>query len=64
MFCVNCEGSFLTSIIACERGLSRQNLIKDVQRTKLSLVAIHGLMRVPLIGLDSLMVEYDRVYEI
>jgi hypothetical protein len=52
------------STVACERGFSRQNIIKDVRRTKLSLVALDALMRVSLTGLDSSMVEWDRVFDI
>ena len=50
--------------MACERGFSRQNIIKDVRRTKLSLATLDALMRVSIIGLESSMVEWDRVYEI
>ena len=52
------------STVACERGFSRQNIIKDVRRTKLSLVALDALMRVSLTWLDSSMVEWDRVFDI
>jgi len=51
------------STVACERGFSRQNIIKDVRRTKLSLATLDALMRVSLTGLDSSMVEWHRVYE-
>ena len=51
------------STVACERGFSRQNIIKDVRRTKLSLATLDALMRVSLTRLDSSMVEWDRVYE-
>ena len=36
------------SIVACERGFSRQNIIKDIRKTKLSLDTLDALMRVPL----------------
>ena len=51
-------------IVACERGFSRQNIRKDIRRTKLSLATIDALMRVSITGLESSMVEWDRVYEI
>ena len=56
--------TILASTITCERGFSRQNIIKDVRRTKLSLVELDALMRVSLTGFDSSMVEWDRVYDI
>ena len=52
------------STVACERGFSRQNIIKDVRRTKLSLATLDALMRVSLTRLDSSMVEWNIVYEI
>ena len=56
--------SIPASTVACERGFSRQNIIKDIRRTKLSLDTLDDLMRVSLTGIDSAMVEWDRVYEI
>ena len=56
--------SIPTSTVACERGFSRQNIIKSIRRTKLSLDTLYALMRVSLKGIDSAMVEWDRVYEI
>ena len=50
--------------MACEREFSRQNIIKDIRRTKLSLDTLDALMRVSLTGIDSMMVEWDKVYEI
>ena len=52
------------STMARERGFSRQNIIKDIRRTKLSLDTLYALMRVSLKGIDSVMVEWDRVYGI
>ncbi|XP_057858696.1 uncharacterized protein LOC131067628 [Cryptomeria japonica] len=52
------------SAVACARGFSRQNTIKDTRRTKLSLDTLDALMRVSLAGLDSSTVEWNRVYEI
>ena len=56
--------SIHSTTVACERGFSRQNIIKDVRRTKLSLTTLDALMRVSITGLESSMVEWDRVYEI
>jgi hypothetical protein len=56
--------TILASTVACERGFSRQNIIKDVQRKKLSVATLNSLMWVSLAGPDSSMVEWNMVYEI
>ena len=45
-------------------GFSKQNVIKDITRTKLSINTLDALMCVSLIGLDISEVEWWRVYEI
>ena len=50
--------------VACERGFSKQNVIKDIRRTKLSINTLDALMRVSLIGPDVSKVEWQRAYEI
>lgn len=55
--------TIIASTVACEIGFSRQNIIKDARRTKLSLATSDALMRVSLTDLNSSMVEWDRVYD-
>jgi hypothetical protein len=47
-----------TSIVACERGFSKQNLIKDIRRTRVSINTL-ALMCVSLIGPDISQVEWQ-----
>ena len=41
-----------TNIVACERGFSKHNVIKDIRRTKLSINTLDALMCVSLTGRD------------
>ena len=54
----------LASTVACERGFSKQNVIKDIRRTRLSINTLDALMRVSLTGPDISEVDWQRVYEI
>jgi hypothetical protein len=53
-----------TSTVACERGFSKQNMIKDIRRTRLSINTLDALMRISLIGPHISEMEWQRVYEI
>ena len=50
--------------VACEQGFSKQNVIKDIGRTKLPINTLDALMRVSLTCPDISEVEWQRVYEI
>ncbi|MCO5597856.1 hypothetical protein L7F22_051941 [Adiantum nelumboides] len=52
------------STVACERGFSKQNLIKDDMRTRLTIKTLDDLMRVSLTGPKTEEVEWDRVFDI
>jgi len=52
------------SILACERVFWRQNIIEGVQRKNLSLTTLNAFMWLSPRGLDSSLIEWDRVHEI
>ena len=52
------------SIVACERGLSKKNGIKEIKRNRLSIAHLDDLMRVSLNGLETHDMQWDRVFEI
>jgi hypothetical protein len=52
------------STVQCERGFSKQNTIKDIGRSNLSVEMLDALMRVSLTGPKIENVDFDRVFEI
>jgi len=56
--------NILPSILSCERVFSRQNIIEGIQRKKLSLTTLNTFMWFSLRGLDSSLIEWDRVHGI
>lgn len=53
------------SSVACERGFSKQNLIKSNRRQCLKVETLEALMRVSLLGPpDSTCIEWEEVYKI
>ena len=54
----------LASTVACERGFSKQNVIKGIRRTRLSINTLDALMHVSLIGPNISEVDWQCVYDI
>ena len=52
------------SILPCERVFSRQNIIEGKRRKNLSLTTLNDFIWLSLRGLDSSLIEWDRVHEI
>ena len=52
------------STVSCERGFSKQNLIKEMKRNRLNIEHLDDLMRVSLNGPQIDQMQWDRVYEI
>ena len=52
------------STVACERGFSKQNVIKEIKRNRLSIEHLDDLMRVSLNGPETHDMQWDRVFEI
>lgn len=52
------------STVDCERGFSKQNIIKDIRKSRLGLDTLDALMRVSLNGPESSNVDWHAVYEI
>ncbi|KAH7442329.1 hypothetical protein KP509_03G082600 [Ceratopteris richardii] len=53
-----------TSIVACERGFSKQNLIKSDRRSRLTVNTLDHLIRVSTIGSNIDEVDWNRVFEL
>ena len=53
-----------TSTVDCERGFSKQNIIKDIRKSKLGLDTLDALMRISLNGPELSNVDWNEVYEI
>ena len=59
--------AFLTipaSIVDCERGFSKQNIIKDIRKSRLGLDTLDALMKISLNVLESSNVDWHSVYEV
>ena len=52
------------SIVDCESGFSKQNIIKDIRKSRLGLDTLDALMRVSLNEPESSNVDWHAVYEI
>jgi hypothetical protein len=52
------------STVDCERGLSKQNIIKDIRKAKLGLDTLDALMRIYLNGHELSNVDWNVVYGI
>jgi len=50
------------STVDCERGLSKQNIIKDIRKAKLGLDTLDALMRISLNGSGLSNVDWNVVY--
>lgn len=52
------------STVDCERGFSKQNIIKDIRKLRLGLDTLDALMRISLNGPELSNVDWHAVYEI
>ena len=52
------------STVDCERGFSKQNIIKDIRKSRLGLDTLDALMRISLNGPQLSIVDWNAVYEI
>ena len=52
------------SIVDCERGFSKQNIIKDIKKSRLGLDTLDALMRISLKGPELSNVDWNIVYAI
>ena len=52
------------STVDCERGFSKQNIIKDIQKSRLGLDTLDALMRISLNELELYVVDWNVVYEV
>ena len=52
------------SIVDCERGFSKQNIVKDIRKSKLGLDTLDALMRISLNGPELSIVDWNVVYEV
>ena len=52
------------STLDCERGFSKQNIIKDIRKSKLGLDTLDALMRISLNGPELSVVDWNVVYEV
>ena len=52
------------STVDCERGFSKQNIIKDIRKSRLGLDTLDALMRISLNGPELSIVDWNAVYEI
>jgi hypothetical protein len=50
------------STVDCERGFSKQNIIKDIQKSRLGLDTLDALMRISLNGPELYNVDWNVVY--
>ena len=53
-----------SSMVSCETGFSKQNLIKEIKRNRLNVENLDSLMQVSLNGPQIDQMQWDRVYEI
>ena len=53
-----------TSTVDCERGFSKQNIIKDIKKSRLGLDTLDALMKISLNGPKLSNVDWNIVYEI
>ncbi|MCO5578402.1 hypothetical protein L7F22_032243 [Adiantum nelumboides] len=51
------------SSVPCERGFSKQNIIKNDRRQSLRVHTLEMLMRVSLLGTDAKLLDWEKVYE-
>ena len=49
-----------SSTVSCERGFSKQNLIKEMKRNRLNIEHLDDLMRVSLNGPHIEEIQWDR----
>ncbi|KAH7351519.1 hypothetical protein KP509_19G001100 [Ceratopteris richardii] len=52
------------SSVPCERGFSKQNLIKTDKRQSLNLTTLEMLMRISILGPSYSLVDWERIYAI
>jgi hypothetical protein len=50
------------STVDCERGFSKQNIIKDIRKSRLGLDTLDALMRISLNGPELSNVDWNVVY--
>ena len=52
------------STVDCKRGFSKQNIIKDIRKSRLGLDTLDALLRISLNGPELSTIDWNVVYEI